>query len=463
MIARRNRLASRSVRRLTQHAIAAVLLAGVAVVATGGGAGAASSDKPESFGGKSAASSMQYRVDKQPFPFPVTDPFHTWVPYAGTTLDSSGASEGIASSVYPGQGFIGVPKLICIFAAALCEQLPGGAPPEYPDWAHAQYPAHPDDAATLSQKPFPGTGPFEISPNSVEAHAAADQVEAKTVTGSAGLTGVVTADSAFATSNQHFEDGALVLTADSVLRGVDIAGQLHIDEIRSTATAKLDGSKVGTASAVTTVSGATLAGQAVAIDSTGIHAAGQGDNGQANQAINSALKALAAQGITMKSLGTSNDANPSKVAAETGGVLVIAKQSVDAPGLPGIGETENGDYTITVTLGGAGINAFASPAAPAGGGFQIPPVPTTPGGVTAPPPASVPGGTTPPADTAVTGSAPAAQQPAVASNGAQTPVALPTDLTNKRLKTLALVLLGYPLLVLIGAPLRAPSRLPRAR
>src|SRR3954454_8797751 len=135
-------------RRLTGHAVAAVLLAGVAVVATGAGAGAANStsaSRPDSYGGDAGPAAIEFRVDKHPFPFPVTDPFHDWVPYAGTSIDSSGQDEGVASSVYPGQGFIGVPALICEVGAELCDGFPGGKGlPDYPDWPHAQYPSHPD-------------------------------------------------------------------------------------------------------------------------------------------------------------------------------------------------------------------------------------------------------------------------------------------------------------------------------
>src|SRR3954451_22750915 len=108
--------------RLGGHAVAAVLLGGVAVVATGAGAGAASGGpaRPDSYGGDATAASLEFRVDKQPFPFPVTDPFHTWVPYAETMLDSSGGSEAIASSIYPGQGILGLPALLCEFDARLC-------------------------------------------------------------------------------------------------------------------------------------------------------------------------------------------------------------------------------------------------------------------------------------------------------------------------------------------------------
>ena len=459
MITRRTRLAG--------HAVAAVLIAGVAVVATGAGAGAASTQsssstasRPDSYGGDATAASTQFRVDKQPFPFPVTDPFHDWVPYAEASMDSSGGDEAIASTIYPGQGFLGVPSLICVFAAQLCNPLPGGGPPKYPDWAHAQYPANPDDSATLSQKPFPGTGPFELTPNNVAAHADTNRVEATAATSNSGLTGVVTVQSASSHSLEQFQGSTLVISAESVLKGIDIGGALHIDQITSTATGKIDGSSVGDATAVTTVSGATVAGHGVTIDSTGIHVDSNGDNGAVKKAVNSALAKLASSGIDVRSLGTTKAGKPSKIAAETGGVLVIAKQTINAPSVPLVGGTENGDYTITATLGGAGINAFATPATPLGGGVQVPTTPVTSG---ANPPAQAAGGGSVPAATGQTAPTPAGQQPAVAQGAAPKPVALPIDLTNKRLKTLALVLLGYPLLVLMAAPFRAPSRLPRAR
>jgi hypothetical protein len=446
--------------RLAGHAVAAVLLAGVAVVATGGGAGAASAaaSRPDSYGGDAAAAALQFQVDKQPFPFPVTDPFHTWVPYADTSIDSSGGSEGIASSVYPGQGVIGVPALICEFAAQLCT-TPAGVP-SYPDFAHAQYPAHPDDSAQVSQKPFPGSGPFEVTPNKVVAHADRDRVEAITTTGEAGVTGVVTVQSSTAHSLQQFQGSALVLTTQAVLKGVDIGGLLHIDQIVSTATAKIDGRKVGTSTANTTVSGATVAGQGVTIDSTGIHLANQSDNGLVKKTVNSALAKLASQNITVRSLAGTKSARPRKVTAQSGGLMVVAAKTVNGPALPGAGGVENGDYTIRATLGGAGVNAFAAPAVPLPN-FQVPSVPSTTGSGAVPPPPSVGSGGSLPAQSTTT--TPAGQQPAVAGSGQQNPVALPTDLTNKKLKTLALVLLAYPLLMLAAAPFRAPSRLPRAR
>jgi hypothetical protein len=445
--------------RFAGHAITAVLLAGVAVVATGGGAGAAGASRPDSYGGDAAASSMQIRVDKQPFPFPVTDPFHDWVPYADSSLDSSGGGEATASTIYPGQGVLGVPALLCEFNAQFCHAVVEKVP-RYPDYAHAQYPATPDDSATLSQKPFPGTGPFELTPNHVQAHADPSRAEATSDVSNAGLTPVVTVQNATSHSRTYFEGSTLLVAAESVLKGVDIGGQLHIDQITSSATGKIDGAKVGEAKAVTTVSGATVAGQGVTIDSTGIHVGPGGDNGLLKKTVNSALAKLASQGIDVRSLGTTHTARPQKVAAETGGVLVIVTKDVSAPGVPVAGGIENGTYTLTATLGGAGINAFAAPANPVPD-FQLPGTPTTAteGAVPAAPSAGG-GGDLPSQATTDT---PAGQQPAVASGEPTKPAALPIDLTNKKLKTLALVLLAYPLLILATAPFRAPSRLPRGR
>jgi hypothetical protein len=281
------------------------------------------------------------------------------------------------------------------------------------------------------------------------------------VTGGVGLADALTVQSANAHSLQHFQGSTLVLSAESVVKGINIGGQVHIDEIRSTAAAQIDGGHVGSASALTTISGATVAGNGVTIDSTGIHAAGQSDNGQIKQQINAALKALESQGISVKSLGTSKTAHATQANASTGGLLVVMTRPVEVPNPAQLPVQPSGTYLLTATLGGAGIDAFASPAVPLGGTVQVPPPPPVTGG--GPAPAAASGGGAPPPGTSATQTNPGStgQPPAVAAGPAPKPAALATDLTNKRLKTLALVLLGYPLLVLLAAPFRAPARLPR--
>jgi hypothetical protein len=448
--------------RLAVHAAAAVFIAGIAVVATGSGAGAASgsAQRPDSYGGDAVAATAEYRVDRAPEPFPVNDPFHSWVPYAGTSIDSSGNAQSVASSVYPGPGFLGVPDAICVLANGGCSNIPGGGPPKYPDYAQAQYPTNPDDSAQLAQKPFPGTGPFEATPNDVTAHADPNKVEATSVDASSGFDKVVSVQSSYAHSLQTFQGARLVMTAESVLKGIDIGGgALHINQVHSLVTASINGSGVSKASAVTTISGATAGGQAVTIDSSGVHVGSTGDNGQVQQAVNKALANLAAAGVKVRSLGTQKLVKTHNVQGACNGLLITFRRPVKLPTsqIPLVGSAGNGTYFGSVTIGGAGINAYASPAQPFGG-ITVPSTPPVSASAPAPP-AGTSRGSTPATQPQST---PTGQQPAVAgSTPQQKNVALPIDLTNKRLKTLALVLLGYPLLVLIGAPLRAPARLPR--
>jgi hypothetical protein len=273
---------------------------------------------------------------------------------------------------------------------------------------------------------------------------------------------VLSVQSSTAHSLQSFKGTTLVMTAESVMKGVDIGGQLHIDQIHSTVSATIDGTHPATGSAVTTVTGATLAGQAVTIDSAGVHAAGQGDHGQLRQQLNKALANLASHGIKVRSLGTQKLVKTHQVLAASNGLLINFRTPVNLPTskVPVVGSSPNGDYFGTITVGGAGVSAFAQPAVPFGSGPI--PVPTTPATTGSVPPATTGSVGPAPPQGPQTGPAPTGgQPPAVAQHAAAKPAALPIDLTNKRLKLLALVLLGYPLLVLLGAPLRAPSRLPR--
>jgi hypothetical protein len=138
----------------------------------------------------------------------------------------------------------------------------------------------------------------------------------------------------------------------------------------------------------------------------------------------------------------------------------VMTRQVDVPNPAQLPVQPSGTYLLTATLGGAGIDAYASPAVPLGGTIQVPPPPPVTGG--GPAPAAASGAGAPPAGAPATQTKPApGQPPTVAAGAAPKSAALAADLTNERLKTLALVLLGYPLLVLMAAPFRAPARLPR--
>jgi hypothetical protein len=287
-------------------------------------------------------------------------------------------------------------------------------------------------------------------------------VASTTITAGTAFAGVISAQSATSRTDQHFEGATLVVTAESLLGGVDIGGgALHIDAIRSLATAKVDGGKVSAATAQTTVTGATVAGQPVSIDSTGVHVAGNGDNGAVTKQVNAALAQLAARGISLRSLDATKLVKHGVAKASTGGLLLGFDENVNLPvslpALPVQPPGLNGDYFGSVALAGAGVDAFASPAVPLGGVTAPLPQVSAPGATGGAPSAG--GGPLPVAPTTTT-TGPTGPAPTVVAPARHNAALLGVDVTNKRLETLALVLLAYPLALLLGRPLRAPSRLP---
>jgi hypothetical protein len=445
--------------RLALHGAAVTVLAGSAVLLTGGAGHADGATRPDSYGGESTASSVHVTADRDPQPTPVTDLFHAEIPFATTSLDSSGSASARATALYPGAGLLGVPGLLCQAGACL------PIPTDYPLMATASYPTSRDATAQTS----PGTieqDPLSVEPGLTVAHADPNRVEASARAVGVGVSGVVRADQVFSHSKQAFEGATLVTTADSTILGLDLGGgQLHIDKLFSVATARVNGSDVTTSSATTTVSGATAGGVPVTIDSTGIHVAGNGDGGALQTQVNTALAALDASGIQVRMLQDTKQAKDHAASAATGGLLVTFAQTVSLPAvpippnpIPGGPPNPNGTYVGSVTVGGAGVTSFAVPAdletlppIELPGGVEVPVV-QAPGTVVAPPVGPV-----------VQQPAPTTSGPTLAVPHPRRAAVLGVDLTNERLRLLMLLLLGYPVLVLLSAPLRAPARLPRGR
>jgi hypothetical protein len=450
----------RLVMRAVLHAVAATGLAAAAVLGTGAPGHAADAQRPDSYGGDATATGLHWTVDRNPQPTPVTDLFDVSLPYATSSLDSSGSASATAAPFTPGPGVLGVPGLICQTQVP-CASLPPF--PSYPLQAVASYPTSQDATATASVPAFENSG-VSIAPGRTVAHADLSRVEGTASAGAGSVNGLLTADSATSSTKQSFEGSTLVVKAESDVAGLDVVGQLHVDAVRTVAIARVDGEKVLSSRATTTLTGATLAGQAVTIDETGIHVPGAGDGGQVPSAVNSALAALKANGVTVRLLAPEHQAKDGTASASSGGLLVSFLNTVSLPPPPqlpplpqlppplpqlpqGLPVSTNGDYFGSVTIGGAGVSAFASPALDFSfPSFDVPPFLAAPP-VTAPapgtavqaprapvPPGGLAGGTPPDLATGVHGR----------------PVAvLGVDLSNEKLRTLALVLLGYPALVLL--------------
>lgn len=455
--------------RLVLHLGAAGLLAVSGVVLTGTPGSAADTARPDSFGGETAASALHYVADRKPQPTPVTDAFHAEVPYATTSFDSSGGASATAASIYPGGGPLGVPALLCQFDANLCKVI--SQAPRYPFIATADYPTKKDDSADAAPKDAViKQPPLSVEPSITTAHADLDRVEARSTAGGSGIDGVLSTGSSSTLSKQAFDGSTLVLTSEATVNGIDLGGgSLHIDQVRSVATSRIDEGRLSTSTAVTTVSGATAGGQAVTIDSDGIHVAGNGDDGAARDGVNAALAALDASGLKVRMLEPTRKAATGQGSATAGGLLITFANAIalpvpvpqPPPPLPGVPVSPNGTYTGSVTLAGAGVTGFAA----AGDLFDLPTVDAPAIGAPGPTLGAV-SQPAAPQTSPVTADAPDVVAPAAAAPSRAAPAtepraALGVDLTGDRLRTLSLVLLGYPLLVLLSAPFRAPARLPR--
>lgn len=448
-------------RHILLRGSAAASLVAAAVLGTGLPSSAAE-ERPGAFGGQAVATGFASMLDSNPGATPVADLLHVDFPQSSGDLTSAGEISARAASMYPGGGLLGVPALVCFSAPQVCV-VP---PPDYPLTAEAAHPGSPDSATAYSGK-VPPVGPVTAGAGTARAHADPDLVEAVADFDDTSLAGVLRAEDVSTRTKQHFEGATLVLSAETVVKGLSIAdGVVKIDSIRSTAVGKVDGEKVFTSTARTTVSGVTVAGQPATIDENGISVAGNDDGGALNGALNeTAETALEQAGITLRTIRPTMTATPDGVAGAASGVLLTFTQNVNQP-VPYPASLLNRQYFGTVTIGGAGIRGFASDEA--FGGDELPLIEDLSVDVAPPPPPPFEanpglGSVAAPVAAGELAAGPAPQAAAPPSAAAARRAAVGVDLTDERIRWLALALLAYPLLVLLSAVARPPARLPGLR
>lgn len=461
---------TRSVR--SAASLAAVVALGL--LATGPGARAA--EPTFDAGGTSYASGLGGLLDTRPGLLIISDVIHAELAYSTTTFGTTGASSARAASYYPGEGPLAAPALACA-AAPVCGAV---SPPDYPLIAQAEFPTKPEAKATASGDEQ-AVGPLTATPGVVTAKASSTGAVARVTASGAGLSGL-TANDVYSSSSQQLQGGALVVTSEVVLSGVDLGGPLHVDQVRSTSVVRVFPDRVSTGSARTTVSGATVAGLPATISASGVSVQGQGDGGAAGAAAQTALDALKASGVKARVLPPATLLTKGKAAASTGGLVVSLERDVEGvnppvPGLPSLNRT----YVGTFNVAAAGVTGFASPTAsfstgvppgtPAGtvaGGGGTATAPGATGGETAVPASgsdAAPASSSLPAagpETApgATPSAPGSDLPPAVASSALASDGAPLSLESGDLGRLALALLLYPLFVLASAVRRSPSRLP---
>lgn len=242
--------------------------------------------------------------------------------------------------------------------------LAAGAPPEAaalnsPVRAEARTNDGPSEVVNTD---FPGT--------TMRALATADQVAADTTTGSIAVLPVGDLGRSTSSSATELSGPGGVSAARSVVRDVSLLdGLITIGAVTSTAKATTDGAKT-TVEGRTVVSDLAIAGQAVAVTSDGITAAGQ-DGPDPGAAVDAANAALANAKVVM-ALSEPIAVQDGGSASYTAGSLVVAF-------------TQSSGAQLTVILGGANVIVSAVPGEPL---VELPDLPPPPAAQEPPPPAA---------------------------------------------------------------------------
>jgi hypothetical protein len=249
------------------------------------------------------------------------------IPQASST-QQSGAGYGLASAAWPGA--------IIANGGSLLGLLVPGFPQDV-----ASLLVYPVRAEARTGQDPPVTS-YDIPGLTMRSRA--DNTSAESEAGAQGQSVLPgTFGVAKATSSTRVVNELATSTARSVVQGLNLAGVLKIDSIVSTATAKSDGT-VGSGSASTTISGATVMGQGVTIDEQGLHF------GSTNQPIDAIVQQVAKQALA--SAGISVTVGPTTKELNGAAAIVGANSLV-------ITVTQNG-YTIGYALGGARAASVAS-------------------------------------------------------------------------------------------------------
>jgi hypothetical protein len=249
------------------------------------------------------------------------------VPQASTTMQS-GTGYALASNAWPGatvaNGGTLLPLLVPGFPQAVANQL------VYPVRAEARTGQDPP----VTTYDLPGTTMrSRADGSSAEADAGAQGVSLLP-----GAFGTITTSAA-----SRATADAATSTARSVVHNLNVAGVLEIDQVVSTAKATSDGTKAS-GEQHTIISGASVAGQGVTIDETGLHF------GSTNQPVDAVVQQVAKQALDRAGIKITVGPVTHEI---SGASAVVGAMSVI------VTLTQNG-YTLGLVLGGAHAASAAS-------------------------------------------------------------------------------------------------------
>ncbi len=249
-----------------------------------------------------------------PAVLPVETPVEGTLALALASLSTGGLGYGLASSVYPGTPIVGLRPLL---------EAGAGVALPIPDYPVVVESREYDEAKTSR---LPGiTMSSDVDPGR------------STVSSDLGgftFPGIVDVGSVRTTSESVAEQARVAATVTTEVTGIDLLdGSLHIDDIKTWASAETDGA-TATCDGGVTVSGATAGGRDVEIDESGLHASGA-------TAIplvgpdDTLESLLASTGVQIRTLGGNDACAGSTADRTTSGVLVSVPLPAAGPVPPG--------------------------------------------------------------------------------------------------------------------------------
>jgi len=306
------------------------------------------------------------------------------VPFARTTAGSGPLVDALGAPYYPGDIAANVGTLLQTFGVPL-------PVPNDSALAEAKYPPSPGYASTATFGAPPPAG-SPATPNVFDATSQAGATGGQVTSSVSDLTfdpaGIPVVEAASIQSTNAVTVGAASVnaTAQSITRGVSIAGILDIEEMTGDSSSTSDGAQ-GTPTSSLQVGQVTVAGIPAYIDTTGVHVdtTAAPDGGVTPAEAQSTLNdTLAQDGIGVRLVDPSTTTTGPDGHADAGGLVVSFTHAFDIPyiaglpalpALPDVGSVgiPAGIYTVTssITLGSAVTDATAA-LAPAFSGFGTP-------------------------------------------------------------------------------------------
>jgi hypothetical protein len=255
---------------------------------SGSGSGSGSSSPGANLGGFTLSSSgagLSVDYEQPNFPIPAKPSLEFDLGYSSASYDAGPVGNANASALWPGPVVAGGGSELPLFIDPYLEQYAGPLAPTieplvpsagaWPIQAASAFPQGPASASN-------DNGPVSMSSSADQNQSTASSALAE-VGGNSGQSslpaGMVTVQSVGSTSQDTIDSlGDAVSEATATVHGLDIAGGLiHVGAVTSTATSSSDGNQA-TLSGSSSVTGVTIAGQSVTIDSSGLHVAGNTQN-----------------------------------------------------------------------------------------------------------------------------------------------------------------------------------------